>query len=305
MKLSNLHVHTHFCDGTGTPEDYCRAAVDAGLVSIGFSAHAPLAEKTGLTSDWHLPREQFTAYRDAVLACRAEYAALSPPLPVYLGLEADYISGFQMPRIGGLDYTIGSLHCVVPPDISAAAFFARAGKMLTIDGSPEEWRLLIDEFFGGDVRRLVDAYLREMREMIQEGGFDILGHADLIKKNNNPALAPKKYLFDETDAAYRRGIEGIVRALEGSGIVVEINTGGISRGRTKETYPALDFLRLLRESGIEVAVNGDSHYPEHIAAGYETAVETARAAGYTQTLLFEGRQNGKPVWKPEPLTVEI
>ncbi|MDR0585170.1 MAG: PHP domain-containing protein, partial [Treponema sp.] len=57
MYSSCLHTHTEFCDGRGDVESFCLTAHARGLAAIGFSAHAPLAKKTGLKTDWHLRDE--------------------------------------------------------------------------------------------------------------------------------------------------------------------------------------------------------------------------------------------------------
>ena len=40
IPLSNLHTHTHFCDGKDSPEEMVQAAIRAGFVSLGFSGHS-------------------------------------------------------------------------------------------------------------------------------------------------------------------------------------------------------------------------------------------------------------------------
>ncbi|MDR2490879.1 MAG: histidinol-phosphatase [Spirochaetaceae bacterium] len=330
LKKSNLHTHTFFCDGVGSPADYCAAAKAAGLVSLGFSAHAPLKKSTGFVTDWHLQSGDFDRYAAAVEDCKAQQPRTGGGLAIYLGLEVDYIDGFQSPcdfASGGdivpytnIDYLIGSVHCVLPPvppsapppsgvhsaaspvpPQTADAFFGGGGKMLCIDGSLEEWRLLIEIFFHGDVYSLVDAYWNTMERMIDAGGFDILGHADLLKKNNRPSVTPAALLFDEHDSRYLHGMRRIAQKLAETGIVVEVNTGGISRGRTSETYPSLAFLRILHEHAVPITFGADAHKPEHICAAFETACQCARQAGYKEMLLFEGRLQNKPLWQPQQL----
>ncbi|MDR2491125.1 MAG: histidinol-phosphatase [Spirochaetaceae bacterium] len=326
LKKSNLHTHTFFCDGAGSPANYCAAAKAAGLVSLGFSAHAPLKKSTGFVTDWHLKVADFDRYAAEVESCRAEEIRTGGGLAIYLGLEADYIDGFQSPRdfagCPNLDYLIGSVHCVLPPEPPPAAlppvaapystvhsalpqtadtFFDGDGKMLCIDGSPEEWRLLIEGFFNGDVYSLVDAYWNTVERMIDSGGFDILGHADLLKKNNRPSVTPAALLFDEQDSRYLHGLRRIAKKLAGTGIVVEVNTGGISRGRTTETYPSLTFLRILHEHEAPITFGADAHKPEHICAAFDIACQCAREAGYKEMMLFKGRSQNRALWQPQPL----
>ena len=47
----SLHTHSLFCDGTCSLEEMARAAADAGLVSFGFSGHAPAVYDYAAMSD--------------------------------------------------------------------------------------------------------------------------------------------------------------------------------------------------------------------------------------------------------------
>ncbi|MDR0410139.1 MAG: PHP domain-containing protein, partial [Spirochaetaceae bacterium] len=88
MNYSCLHTHTSFCDGEGSVEEFCKTACEKGLVSVGFSAHAPVTRITGLNTNWHLSDERFDEYCQTV---RAAGRAWHGKLDVYLGLEVDYI----------------------------------------------------------------------------------------------------------------------------------------------------------------------------------------------------------------------
>ena len=190
--LSCLHTHTFFCDGRDDVETYCRRAWEKGLASLGFSAHGPLTKKTGIVTDWNLPDDRLEAYLDAVRKARRRWQGR---LPVYLGLEVDYIDGLMGPadkdyRRMGLDYLIGSVHFVVPPH---SAPFA-------VDGSRQDLEQGLWEGFGGDGEALTRAYWDSVAAMIRAGGFEILGHVDLIKKNNPVSLGPP--FFDPAPATF-------------------------------------------------------------------------------------------------------
>ncbi|MDR2178225.1 MAG: histidinol-phosphatase [Treponema sp.] len=288
--LSCLHTHTLFCDGRDDVETYCRRAWEKGLSSLGFSAHAPIAKKTGIVTDWHLPENRLEAYLDAVREARCHWEG---KLPVYLGLEVDYIAGLMGPadadyREMGLDYLIGSVHFVTPP---RSAPFA-------VDGGRKELERDIEAGFGGDGEALMRAYWDSVAAMIRAGGFDILGHADLIKKNNQVFAGPP--FFDPSGPGYLRRM-GEIAVLAGeaaqlSGMVVEVNTGGMNRGRLNETCPSPAMLSLFRERGVSAVISADAHRAEDLDGHYAEALDTARKAGYTETVLFGGRAGGRPRW---------
>jgi histidinol-phosphatase (PHP family) len=282
MYSSCLHTHTDFCDGKGDVEAFCRAAWEKGLSAIGFSAHAPLTKKTGLKTDWHLREERLGEYIDTVNAARRRWEG---KLPVYLGLEIDYIKGLISPadrdyQSLGLDYIIGSVHYIFPPD---------GGEPFAVDGSAEEFERDLARHFSGDGETLAETYWDAMEGMISAGGFDILGHLDIICKNNT-----KGEYFNARGDRYRKRIRKIAPLAAYSGAVIEVNTGGLNRGKTTEPYPSLDLLRLLREHQALVTITADAHDPAHLGGHYDTARETLLQAGYTETLEFEGP--GKP-WK--------
>ncbi|MDR1619016.1 MAG: histidinol-phosphatase [Treponema sp.] len=289
MRYSSIHTHTVFCDGADDVETMCRAAFAKGLLSIGFSAHAPVTGKAGIRTGWHLPDGDLERYLDEVRAAKRRWEGR---LPVYLGLEADYIRGLAGPpdwdiQALGIDYLIASVHFVVPP----------RGAPFAVDGSPEEVERGIREGFSGDGEALAACYRETVAEMIRAGGFDILGHADLVKKNNF-----RLRFFDPGGNPSVRGLAEIARLAGEAGIVTEVNTGGINRKWINETYPSPAFLRQFREQGVPVIITADAHRAEDLDGNYDEARRTLLAAGYTEHHLFQGRKAGKAVWRTGALT---
>jgi histidinol-phosphatase (PHP family) len=288
VEYSCIHTHTSFCDGSGEVEDFCRAACEKGFTSLGFSAHAPVFRKTGRKSDWNIPEERLPAYLDAVRKAKRRWEGR---LAVYLGLEVDFVPGLMGPadadfRDMGLDYLIGSVHFVTPP----------RGEPFCVDGPPEDLEQGLREGYGGDAEALINAYWDNVEAMIRARGFDVLGHADLIKKNNRG-----NRFFSEDSELYRRRSAGAAVLAGQCGVTIEINTGGMNRKRTGDPYPSLPLLKLFRENGVPGVINADAHQPEDLDGHYPEAREAMLAAGYTQTVLFEGKKDGRPVWRRETL----
>jgi histidinol-phosphatase (PHP family) len=295
MVYSCLHTHTELCDGSGTVEEYCAAAYQKKLVSLGFSAHAPLAKKIGFATDWHLRDDDIEKYCALVRDAKKKWQG---KLAVYLGLEVDYIKNYTGPADSdikdlNLDYTIGSVHCVLPEGakIDWAEQYIHTKKLLCVDGSAEDLEALVLHGWNGDAFALVDSYWDALLEMCEAGGFDILGHCDLIKRNN----AVCKY-FSEDDSRYIRRIEELAAALEGSGIIVEVNTGGINRGTINECYPSLNILKIFRKKNIPVMINADAHQCSHLGGHYDTARRVLLEAGYRNIKLFGGKAEGNALW---------
>jgi histidinol-phosphatase (PHP family) len=270
-----------------------RAAWERGFVSIGFSSHAPLARKTGMATDWHLREDRLEEYCGAVRRARRAWEGR---IDVFLGLEVDYIRGLVSPADRdfqelGLDYIIGSVHYILSP----------RGELVTVDGPLEGFEKLVREQFAGDGEGLMRSYWEALREMIRAGGFDILGHADVIKKNN-----PRGTWFSLEGRAYREELEKTAALLgselrTGKSLTVEINTGGLNRNKTTDTYPSLPLLRLLAAEGVPLTISADAHRASELGGHYDRARENLLAAGYTASVFFEGRRAGRPFWTAESL----
>jgi len=296
-KFSSLHTHAVFCDGKDDVETMCRTAYEKGLASIGFSSHAPIG-KTGLKTFWHMKDEKLGNYIDEVNAARLRWEG---KLPVYLGLEVDYIKGLRSPldrdiKDLNLDYAIGAVHYLTPPH----------GELFTVDGPLEELENGILDGFDGDGESMMSAYLNSVMEMVTLGGFDIVAHLDLVRKNHklerSPAFRERQARwFDVENEGYMRRVEEIARAIFFAGLVVEVNTGGINRGYITDTYPSLAVLRLLRKYKIPVTISSDAHCADNLDGHYREARQILLDAGYTSHVLFEGRKNGKPIWIERPL----
>ncbi len=264
----------------------CAEAARRELYAIGFSAHAPLPPlfPAGPTS-WHLKSERLEEYARTVREARERWRGR---LEVFLGLEIDWIRECCGPADGrfdpiGLDYSIGSVHYLFPG-------MGRPG--FTVDGPQEEWEQGVTEGYEGDPEAAAGAYWKAITEMVEAGGFDIVGHLDLVKKNNRGERR-----FDETGRAYRDAAMEAVEAIARKGVIVEVNTGGLNRGSTAEAYPAKWILDELHSRSVRIIIAADAHAPSHLGGYYEEARRTLRAAGYaTETGLV-----GAKTWKDFPL----
>lgn len=262
---ANYHTHTEFCDGKSSAAEMARAAHEAGYGALGFSSHAPLPFET----KWTMKAEALSAYTAEVRRLRAEWEGR---LEIYLGLEIDWIEGLVGPADGrfdgaGLDYRICSVHYVKPGP----------GEAFTIDCPAEEFERHVREEAGGKGAPVYRCYYRNLAKAVEEGGFDILAHLDLVVRNNREGR-----WFDEESRDYLDAALEAVEPLGESGAIVEINLGALLRGRARAPHPSLPILRRLKELGVPVTVSADAHNVGHLGAGLEVAREHVRAAGYRE-----------------------
>jgi len=286
-QFSSLHNHTIFCDGKDDIETMCRAAFEKKLCAIGFSAHAPIFKKTGFKSDWHVKDEAFGKYIEQVLEAKKRW---SGKLEVLLGFEIDYIKGLRSALDKDItevnpDYLIGSVHYLIP---------ANGAKPFTVDGPQEEFTQGLNEGFNGDAAALMNSYYDAQAQMIALGGFEILGHADLVKKN-----CLGKNLWPREEEEYRQ--KEIAIAAGKAGIIAEVNTGGINRKKINEVYPSETFLRFFRENNVPVIITADAHSAQDIKGNYDIAVKTLLSAGFSDHVIIFRKSGKKKIYIKEKL----
>lgn len=261
----------------------CNTAFAKGLCAVGFSAHAPVFKYTGLKTDWHMPDEKLNEYMDEVLAARRRWQG---KLAIYLGLELDYIKGMRSAldsdiKALNLDYIIGSVHYLVPKN----------SEPFTFDGSIKEFEKGFREGYNGDKEALMGAYWEAIEEMISLGGIDILGHMDIFKINC-------KNIDTENEAAQ---VTKIAQAAARAEIAVEVNTGGINRGRASDTFPSARLLRIFCEQKVPAIITADAHDAAELGGNYDIALKNLAEAGYTDHILFEGKENQKNIWHSQKI----
>jgi len=86
----DYHMHTPLCGHAhGEPAEYVERAIQVGLSEIGFSDHAPLVAYQD--SRYTMRDDQLNDYHRMIEAVQKKY----PAFIIKLGLEADYIPGFE------------------------------------------------------------------------------------------------------------------------------------------------------------------------------------------------------------------
>ncbi len=258
----NLHTHTTFDDGAGTPAEMARAALAAGLTSLGFSGHSPMAYE----NDWALTADTLPKYRREVERVRSAYEGR---LAVYCGLEWDASS--PMPS-DDYDYIIGSLHLISPGEESAS-----------IDYEPSITRDILDRRFGGDSQAMVRAYFDQYAALAADPRIDIIGHFDLITK-----FCESDGLFDAHAPYLLRCARQAMEPLARAGKIFEVNTGAMARGRRSEPYPSVPLLRTLLDMGGRVTLSSDAHSADKVAYGFAGMERLLKDIGFAEIWMYDG-----------------
>jgi histidinol-phosphatase (PHP family) len=215
--------------------------------------------------DWRMREAEMPDYFRWIERARAQAGGR---LALRAGMECDWLPGCE-PWIEQLaarhdwDFLIGSVHYLA--DATLGTWDFDNPKWL------KRWETL-------DVAALWTDYWQAYAAMARSGLFDVLGHPDLVKK-----FGP----VPGGDLA--RYYEPVIDAVAASGCVIELNTAGWHKP-CAECYPAPRFLELACAAGIPLVISSDAHEPNHLGRDFAKAVAVARAAGYTQTVLFDKRQ---------------
>ncbi len=271
MFITNYHTHSSFCDGSGSLEDYVKSGINRNFNILGFSGHAPLP----FENDWTISKKELKTYLNRIEELKEIY---KDRIELKAGLEVDFVENLTGPsskyfKEMDLDFVIGSIHMLYDSDTD---------EYLSIDYKKSEIEQLINVTFKGDVKLLVKEYYRAVRLMSEQGGFDIIGHLDVIKKNNINSI-----YFDETESWYKREIERTLDCIGSNKQMMEINTGYILKDPSA-IYPSPWILKIAREFKIPIVINSDAHRPQRIDNYFTEAAETAQKCGYTSKMILSG-----------------
>jgi len=249
--IANYHTHSTYCDGKASPREMVEFALANGFSALGFSGHSPLPFKNTFSIT------DYEGYCNTVRALKAEY---SSRIDIKLGLEIDYVPRMfedfsTLVEKGGLEYSIGSVHLIPAPGCEHPT----ADDLWFIDGPRwERYDEGLNRLFGGDIRAGVRAYFHQENEMILRNDFTILGHPDKIAMHNRGRY------FKEDEPWYEQlALETLSLAHE-KGLICEVNTRGIYKGRHPDYYPSRRLIKAMKQWRIPLIVTTDAHMPDDL-----------------------------------------
>jgi histidinol-phosphatase (PHP family) len=238
---------------------YMAAGEEAGVAELGCSEHVyQFREALGL---WRHPFWEQQARDDLDAYC--EFVRTTP---LRLGIEVDFVPGAEdrtrnLIEERDFDYVLGSVHFL-------------GDHAVDMEGEYDIWRA------EGDPDSIWRRYFEQLGEAARSGLFDILAHADLVKKwgagRPSPERDPRFYY------------EPAVEAIAESGVAVEVSTAGL-RKPAGEIYPAPALGRMCVEAGAVFSLSSDAHTPAEIGYAYDHAVKEMRGWGVEEIAVFEHR----------------
>lgn len=241
--LYNYHTHTTYCDGKNTAEEMVQQAISLGISQIGFSGHS----YTEFDLEPCMSREGTENYKKEINDLKEKY---SGKIKILLGIEYDYYSNEPL---DDYDYVLGSVH-----------YIYKDGKYLCTDLSREKQIADVNNYYGGDFYAYIQDYYSLVADLYNKTKCNIIGHFDLITKYNDDGS-----LFDVNDPRYISAWQNAADAILKTPALVEINTGGMSRGYKKTPYPSKQIIEYFKSNGKKLIFSSDCHNKNFLLYGYD------------------------------------
>ena len=252
-KLYNFHSHTQFCDGRASMDMFAREVVAQGFSHYGFSPHSPIP----VESPCNMLKINVPVYLDEVARIKEEYKDSATKF--YASMEIDYLGKDWGPsheyfQSLPLDYRIGSVHFIP----------SQSDELIDIDGSHENFDKKMHCYFNDDIRYVVETFYKQSIDMVNLGGFDLIGHFDKIG-NNASHYCPGI----EDEAWYQALVSELIEAIIAKQLTVEINTKAWDKHN--RFFPHSRYWKRLVDAQVPIIINSDAHYPHLINANREEA----------------------------------
>ena len=258
-KLYNFHSHSPYCDGHAPIEDFIKEAIKMGFTHYGVSPHSPIP----FFSPCNMAKEKVGDYLAEMNRLKAQYGQ---QIRIFTSMEIDYLDnwGPSIPYFQDmpLDYRIGSVH-FIPSFVS--------DEYVDIDGDFDNFKKKMERYFHNDIERVIRSFYKQSTDMVEKGGFDIIGHFDKIGHNGS--------LFQpgiDHEPWYNKLATDLFEAIMDNGLIIEINT---KKWITDQRmFPHQQYFKLLKKYDVPVLINSDSHFPNLINSGRPEAMQMLQQA---------------------------
>jgi histidinol-phosphatase (PHP family) len=250
---------------------YISEAIRQGFHTLGFSSHAPVPFKNGFAIR---NEDQLKKYSDEIKSLQRKYHG---EINIFLGMEIDFIPGVtyefdHFKKMAGLNYAIGGVHLLKHPVKPDLWFIDGPRQQIYDDG--------LKNIFDGDIQLAVKTYWKQIREMIATQDFDIIAHLDKIKMHN------KNRHFTEDEPWYQDELIETLQLTAQKGLIIEVNTRGIYKGRSDELFPGVDALKKIYDFGIPITLSSDAHKPEEISNYFTEARMILKRIGFKKLMVM-------------------
>lgn len=257
----NFHGHTQFCDGHADMEAFIKACIDSGINHYGFTPHSPIP----FASPCNMDANDVAKYTAEISRLRETYG---DHVDIYMGMEVDYLDKSWGPACEyiqslPLDYRIGSVHFIPADD-----------GFVDVDGRFENFKVKMAKYFDNDIEAVVKSFYTQSIDMVESGGFEIVGHFDKIGHNAShfrPGIESEPWYIIEADR--------LADCIIDNGCIVELNTKAYHL-HNHRLFPSERLLSRVIKAGVPIVVNSDAHDPALIQAGRQEAFSLIENLSY-------------------------
>ncbi|PAQ16574.1 histidinol phosphatase [Bacillaceae bacterium SAOS 7] len=254
------HIHTPFCPhgSKDALNHYVEAAIRQGFREITFTEHAPLPEgfiDTTPTKDSAIELSVMEKYLSAVQQLQKEY---KQDLTVHLGLEVDYIEGFEKETTQFLN----EYGPYLDDSILSVHFLKHKQNWYCLDYSDDVFEEMIAIF--GSVSAIYQTYFHTVHQSILAdlGSYKPkrIGHMTLVHKFQQKFPCTKDFSAE---------IDGILQKAKLYHYELDYNGAGVVKPLCGETYPPAEIAAKAKALGIPLVYGSDAHSAKGIGQGSE------------------------------------
>ncbi|MFC0473238.1 histidinol-phosphatase HisJ [Halalkalibacter kiskunsagensis] len=254
------HVHSPYCPhgSKDSLHKYCEAAIENQIQGITFAEHAPLPPSfvdPTPQKDSAMSRAFLEDYIKEVQAIKQFYKG---KLNVYLGLEIDFIEGFEK-EISDFLNEVGP---VLDDSILSVHFLKVASDYLCIDYSPEVFGDAIVRL--GSVEAVYKLYYDTVAKSIETdlGPFHPkrIGHITLARKFHKKFPISSPFTDETLD---------ILKKIKKKGYELDYNGAGCIKPLCREPYPSNVIIDQAISLDIPLVYGSDAHQASSLLSGYQ------------------------------------
>lgn len=270
--LIDYHLHNHFSpDSDADTAEILLNEKKRGVKEVCFTNHAEWFDKKQGDCEGRFELGEAARRFESVAWEIAQNQEHFSDLPIKLGAELTYNPKHLK--------DIGKLASEIPFDFLLCSVHVIDGFVIPTDGP----RGADGYCEGKDETTTYGKYFEQLLEMTEWGGFDAIGHFDVVKKYGHKhygAFRPEKY---------EKIIRKILTAAKKNRIGIELNARSMHE-RCAELFPHPRILEWAVETGVEYFTLGsDAHKAADAGTHLEEAREIAKKAGIKAIVTYDKR----------------
>ncbi|MGL4521957.1 MAG: histidinol-phosphatase HisJ [Bacilli bacterium] len=267
------HVHTPYCPhgSEDAIEAYIEKAIQSGIKTLSFTEHAPLPERFIDPSPQSDSAMAFTDLEDYLLSMRHFKYHYQDQIDIRIGLEVDYIEGFEME----IETFLEEYGPELDDSILSVHFLKHKDTYHCLDYSSSMFRMIVEEY--GSLPAVYADYWRTLEKSIEANlGFykpTRIGHPTLVTKFQ------KKFPIDFSIAP---AVERICERMQQHNLAFDLNTSGLRKKHCGIMYPDEQLLPIFAKYEIPFVAGSDAHIADDIAYEFNTVKKLEKKYGLIQ-----------------------